>query len=323
MGTDGSTGDPVVRSPDDWPSEPERRYARRQARLAGHYSLDVDSLVIDTESAGRVHCLDAGNPGGEPVVLLHGLTGQAAYWLPIAPSLADRYRLYAPDMPGEGLSAKPSYRGRDLRAFMTGYLLDVLDALGLDRPHVVANSVGGAQAFLLAIDHGRVDRLCLVGAPVGVSRDFPLLARLLTVRGVNRLLLRAMDVGDPVGNARAWFRRVGVVDDAAIPEAFYDLYATRREIPGLRTSLRSFLTEVGSFGRIDPIADLRAGIVGIERPTAFVWGTGDYYWPPEVGRPLADRMPDATLHELPDHGHTPWLEPGEAAERRIRSFLDG
>jgi pimeloyl-ACP methyl ester carboxylesterase len=38
---------------------------------------------------------------------------------------------------------------------------------------------------------------------------------------------------------------------------------------------------------------------------------------------VAGRMPDAGFHELPDHGHTPWLEPGEAVATRVRTFLDG
>jgi pimeloyl-ACP methyl ester carboxylesterase len=58
---------------------------------------------------------------------------------------------------------------------MVDYLLKVFDDLGLARPHVVGNSLGGQQAFLLAIDHNRVDRLCLVGSPGGVSTDFSLL----------------------------------------------------------------------------------------------------------------------------------------------------
>lgn len=93
---------------EDWPSEPERRYARYQTRLADQYGLDIDSRVIDTDAAGRIHFLTAGNPEDEPVVLLHGATGQAAYWLPLMPALTDRYRVYAPDMPGKGWGCRPS-----------------------------------------------------------------------------------------------------------------------------------------------------------------------------------------------------------------------
>lgn len=309
-------------SPGDWPLAAEQRYARLQARLADHYDLDVESRTIDTDAAGRIHYLVAGDPDGDPVLLLHGLTVPAAGWMPMLPALADGYRLYLPDMPGEGLSAKPSYRGRVLRSFLVGYLIELLDDVGLDRPNVVANSFGGAQAFLLAIDHDRVDRLCLVGAPVGLSLDYPWIARLLSVRGANHLLMWLMNLGDPVRNARRWIGRF-VIDDSTLPDEFHELYAVREELPGLLRSQRSLLTGTGSFGRISSQADLREEVVGIERPTAFIWGTEDYYWGPDVGRAVADRMSNAAFYELPGLGHVPWLEPGDAAESRVRSFLDG
>jgi pimeloyl-ACP methyl ester carboxylesterase len=182
--------------------------------------------------------------------------------------------------------------------------------------------MGGWQAFFLALDHDCVDRLCLVGAPVGVSRDFALLVRLFTVRGINRLLFWLMTRGDGIENAKRWVNLFGVVDDSAVPERFYELYAVRQEIPGLHDSLRSLMTEGGSFGRMIPLTNLSKEIVGIERPTAFIWGVEDYYWPPEVGRTVARQMFDAEFHELPGHGHTPWLEPSNGVETRVHPFLE-
>jgi pimeloyl-ACP methyl ester carboxylesterase len=310
-------------APEDWTSTPEQRYARRQAQFADHYDVEFESRVVDTDAAGPIHYLVAGDPDGEPVVLLHGVSTTGATWFPMVPALADEYRLYMPDRPGRGLSAAPSYRGRTLRRFMVAYLCDLLDDLDLDRPHVVGNSLGGQQAFLLAIDHDRVDRLCLVGAPGGVSKEFSLLWRLMTVRGVNRLLYWLNGLGDPVETARDSTAQLLVADDSAVPEAFYELLAASSEMPARQKSLRSLQSEQGSFGRIHSLFDLRDEIVEIDRPTAFVWGTEDSFWPPEVGRPVADRLSDAEFHELPDHGHMPWLEPDEKASTRIRGFLDG
>lgn len=309
-------------APADWPTAPERRYARAQTELAEHYDLAVESRRLDTDAAGRVHFLEAGQPDGEPVLLLHGATGQAAYWLPLVPALADAYRLVLPDMPGEGLSATVSYRGRDHRRFLVAYLRELLDTLGIDRPHVVGNSFGGAQAFLLAIDHDRVDRLCLVGAPVGLSRAFPVPIRLMSVRGLDRVLEWLLNRGDPVENAREW---VGlfVEDPSTVPDPYWTLYATRQDIPGLPASIRSLTRELGTFGRVRPLLEFRDEVVDIDRPTGFVWGTEDFYWPPSLGRSVAAEMADATFHELSGAGHIPWLEPGDEARELVRSFLDG
>jgi 2-hydroxymuconate-semialdehyde hydrolase len=310
-------------SPEDWSSTPEQRYATRQAQLADHYDVEFESRVVDTDAAGPIHHLVAGDPDGEPIVCLHGVSTTAATWLPMVPALPDEYRFYMPDRPGRGLSAAPSYRGRNLRQFMVGYLLDLFDELDLDRPHVVGNSLGGQQAFLLAIDHDRVDRLCLVGAPGGVSTEFSLLWRLMTVRGLNRLLYWLNGLGDPVETARESTEQLLVVDDSAVPEPFYQLLAASSEMPDRQKSLRSLQSEQGSFGRMHSLFDLRDEIVDIDRPTSFVWGTDDSFWGPEVGRPLAERMGNAEFHELADHGHMPWMEPDEEATPRIRAFLNG
>lgn len=309
--------------PDDWATEAEARYANRQERLATHYGLDIESHTIETDVTGRVHYLVTGDPDGEPVVLLHGVSVSAATWLPLAPALTDEYRLYMPDRPGRGLSAAPSYRNRDIRRFLVAYLVELLDRRQIGRPHVVGSSLGGLQAFLLAIDRDRVDRLCLVGAPAGVSKDFSLLWRLLTVRGVNRLLFWLMSRGDPIENAKESARRFLVTEESAIPEPFYELLAAGQDLPGRQWSLRSLNNELGSFGRMHPMYEIREEIVEVDRPTGFIWGTEDYFWPPKVGRPLADRMGEATFHELDEHGHMPWMEPGDEVEKRVRSFLDG
>lgn len=310
-------------SVDDWPTNPERWYATCQAQLAAYYDVEVESRTVETDSAGRVHYLVAGDSDGEPVVLLHGLTTTAATWLPLVPALTDGYRLYITDRPGRGLSAAPSYHGRYLRSFLVTYLRELLDTLDVDRPHVVGNSLGGLQALLLTIDHDRVDRLCLVGAPAGISPEFSLSWRLLTVRGLNRLLLWLDKRGDPLKNAKEATRQRLVVDASATPEAFYELMAARQQLPGREQSLRSLLTEEGSFGRMHRLFDIREEIVDIERPTAFIWGSEDFFWPPEVGRSVADEMSHAELYHLPNHGHMPWMEPGDETEQHIRSFLGG
>jgi pimeloyl-ACP methyl ester carboxylesterase len=93
-------------------------------------------------------------------------------------------------------------------------------------------------------------------------------------------------------------------------------------MPDRQRSLRSLQSAQGSFGRMHELFDLREEVVDIDRPTGFVWGSEDSFWEPAVGRPVAEQM-GAEFHELTDHGHMPWLEPGEQTETAVRSFLDG
>lgn len=320
---DGTSSEEESIPPSDWATEPERDFARAQQRLAEHHDVAVASRTVDTAAAGRIHYLEAGDPDGEPVVLLHGVGTDAAPWIPALPALTDDYRVIAPDRPGMGLSDRPSYQDVDLRSYLVAYLLELFEDLGLDRPHVVGNSLGGKQAFFLALDHDAVARLCLVGGPGGVSREFPLVFRLMTAKGVNRLLYWLNARGDPLETAKEQAATLLVDDPSDLSEAFYEVIAAASQIPGRNRSLRSLQSQQGEWLRMHPTFDIVDEIVEIERPTCFAWGTEDYFWPPAVGQSIAERMPNAEFHVLEGHGHMPWMEADEAATDVMRSFLDG
>ena len=307
-------------SPEDWQTEGERRYARLQRELANGSGVEFESAITDVAGVGHIHYLTAGDEDAEPVVLLHGLSATAGMWLPMFDALADEYRVIAPDRPGRGLSVAPSFNSGSLRSDLTAYLVGLLDTLGVEQPHVVGNSQGGLQAFLLTIDHGRVDRLCLVGAPGGLTRDLPLSYRLLTVPGLNRLLSWLQNRGDPMENSK---ESVGqfVVDDTEIPAVFYEMAVAGSELPGRSESFLSFVSALGKRMRMHPVFDSSEEIVDIERPTSFLWGEEDWFMGPDFGRPVVDQMADAELHALEEHGHIPWLEPGDETERLVRAFL--
>lgn len=308
--------------PADWPTDAEQEYAQLQANLAAEEGVDVESRVTDTDSVGRIHYLTAGNPDGEPVLLLHGLSATAATWLPMLDSLTDEYHLLMPDRPGRGLSVAPQYDDENLREYMTAYIVDLLDDLGVERPHVVGNSLGGLQSFLLALDHDRVGRLCLVGAPGGVSQKLPLPFRLMAVRGLNRVITWLSTRNNSPESVRENLNEVGVTDDTALSDLFCEMTYVSQELPGRRKSLLSFAGAAGSLRRMHSMYDITDELGDVDRPTAFVWGTDDYFFDPDVGRPIAEAMPDAEFHELTDHGHIPWLEPGDETETLVREFLD-
>jgi 2-hydroxy-6-oxonona-2,4-dienedioate hydrolase len=106
----------------------------------------------------RTRSLEAGS--GPPLVLLHGTGGHAESWIRNVVPLGAHFRVYAIDMVGHGLSAKPplDYTPRDYAAHLVAFL----DAAGIARAHVTGESLGGWVALWLALDHPqRVDRLIL------------------------------------------------------------------------------------------------------------------------------------------------------------------
>ncbi|MFJ5731770.1 alpha/beta fold hydrolase [Streptomyces paradoxus] len=113
----------------------------------------------------RIRCRDWGG-SGPPVVLLHGLAGHAGEWDTLAGNLSPRYRVVAVDQRGHGASER---RPRDVsRAAYVADAVAVIGQLGLHRPVLAGQSLGGHTALLTASAHPDLLRgLVLVEAGPG------------------------------------------------------------------------------------------------------------------------------------------------------------
>ncbi|MFF1444576.1 alpha/beta fold hydrolase [Streptomyces sp. NPDC058295] len=114
----------------------------------------------------RLACRGWGEPGQQPIVLLHGLAGHAGEWDVLARRLSCRYRVVAVDQRGHGASER---HPRDVsRAAYGADVIAVVDQLALQRPVLVGQSLGGHTAMLTAAAHpGLVRALVLVEAGSG------------------------------------------------------------------------------------------------------------------------------------------------------------
>jgi haloacetate dehalogenase len=103
---------------------------------------------------------------GPPLLLLHGNPQTHAMWHRVAPALARRYSVVAPDLRGYGLSAKPpvsaDHAAYSKRA-MAEDLVALMGGLGFPRFAVVSHDRGARVAHRLALDHpAAVERLCVM-----------------------------------------------------------------------------------------------------------------------------------------------------------------
>ena len=114
----------------------------------------------------RTNYLEAGT-GNENVVLVHGSgPGVTAYanWRLVIPALAEDFHVVAPDMVGFGFSDRPEGIQYGLQTW-ADQTLGVLDALGIEKAHLIGNSFGGSIAMRLASKHpDRVEKLVLMGS---------------------------------------------------------------------------------------------------------------------------------------------------------------
>ncbi len=112
---------------------------------------------------GQIHYRTAGNEG-PAVLLLHLTTGSSDCFADIIPILATRHRVFAMDRLGHG-SSDPCPDDVTMEA-LVGYVLDFMDALGLDRTSIAGQSTGSYEGVEMAIAHPeRVEKLVLLRLP--------------------------------------------------------------------------------------------------------------------------------------------------------------
>ncbi len=125
--------------------------------LPGFRSLEVET------SGARIHVAAGGS--GPPLLLLHGHPQTHATWHKIAPALAARFTVVAPDLRGYGDSAKPDGGERHAnysKRAMAADQVAVMRSLGFDRFSVVGHDRGGRVAHRMVLDHpGTVERVAL------------------------------------------------------------------------------------------------------------------------------------------------------------------
>lgn len=251
----------------------------------------------------RVHYVERGD--GTPVLFLPGLGAGAESWTPLLPHLEPAHRCLLVDNRGSGRS--PAAAGRFGVADMADDACAVLDSAGVDRAHVVGNSLGGMIAQAMALRHpGRVRSLVLAATSPGVP-SVPchpgVLYRLVqATRGVGAGRRRHL--------AAAFHGPATLVDHPERLDDGDDL--TPPDGPGTRGQLRAAVRWAG-------LPWLRR----ISAPTLVLHGTHDRLVPSINARILAALIPGARLQLLPRAGHFFITDAGPAAAQAIRAFLAG
>lgn len=262
--------------------------------------MKYDSVI--TSDGLRVAYRRSGQ--GPPVVLLHGFLGDSREWESVQESLASGFDVVAWDAPGAGQSFDPpeSYRLPDY----ADRLAELLDALHLDRVHMVGLSFGGALALEFCRRHqSRMRTLILTSAYAGWPGSLP--ANEVAARLESSLRLARGSVPDLVA------AMLPTMFPASTPAEMVDGYAALMadvRPGGFRTMARA-LAE----------ADLRDVLPMITTPTLLVYGDADVRAPRPVADALHAGIAGSQLVMLPGIGHLTNVQAAPALTAEIRAFL--
>jgi 2-hydroxy-6-oxonona-2,4-dienedioate hydrolase len=263
---------------------------------------------------------------GPPVLFLHGGPNSGSTWGPVLPHLPG-FRCLLLDRPGTGLSdalATPLTLAA-APAYADALVVDVLDALELDRADVVASSFGGYVALRSAAAHPeRFRRMVQMACPAMVPGMLtPPFMRAFGFAPVRWLL----GVLPPSARAvRSIFRQIGhgsSLDANRIDPALFDWYlALRRHTDTFPNEMAMIASGVSPLHGFDSALTLGVEVLeAVTTPIYFLWGTDDTFGGQDVAERLVSLLPDAELEMLPDAGHLPWLDAPAYTASRTANFL--
>jgi pimeloyl-ACP methyl ester carboxylesterase len=272
-----------------------------------------DSRFIDLPGFGNTHYIAAGQ--GAPVVLLHGLGASIVTWAYNIRPLAERYAVYAVDLPGHGDSAKPdsSYNLEEGVAFLSTFL----KALRLEGAALIGNSMGGLLALATAERHRELTRALVLVDSAGLGRElaWPLRIGALPVVGPAMEYLA-------VKNRRRLMRLVFHHPDRIAPHIYAELFRIRKLAGSSRTMVRALRNGVNLLGLRPHLRLLHDILADLPIPTLLIWGEEDVIIPVTHARQAAWRYPDLDLCVIPDTGHWPHMEQPQEFNNRVMAFLD-
>lgn len=260
--------------------------------------------------------LQAGTDG-LPLVLLHGTGESALDWAWVLPKLGENYRVYAPDFPGSGDSAKP-IRNYSLD-FFTQFTLDFLDAIAVERAVIGGNSLGGLIALRVALSRPeQITGLVLVDSTGLGEAANPLLSS-LTLPIYGEIGINGCKT--PIGAVMRSRSRAALqfAHPDQIPVEWYaeqeNLAQTGGFLEATLSSLRAQLTPLGQKAVMIPT------LQQLQMPTLVIWGVNDLIFPKTQAEAAIKHLKQGQLAFIPDCGHIPHLERPEHFVAALHPFL--
>jgi 4,5:9,10-diseco-3-hydroxy-5,9,17-trioxoandrosta-1(10),2-diene-4-oate hydrolase len=274
------------------------------------HSAKAGDLTLNYYEAGE------SADGALPLVMLHGGGPGASAWSNFGralPHFAASYRTLLVDQPGFGDSDKPPVVGNYFR-HSAHYLREFLDEQGIDRVHLLGNSLGGGTATRFALTYPkRVGRLILMG-PGGLQQN---IFSADPTEGVQRL----MDFGhEPTHLALRAFISTMVVNQDLVTDELVEERFLAATAPGSREAMASM---GASFMNPETFEQgmLWREAYKIRHHTLLTWGREDRVNPVDGAFAALKLIPRASLHVFPNCGHWAQVEAAEEFAEIATGFL--
>lgn len=235
----------------------------------------IDGETVSYEVVGK----------GEPLVLVHGLSGSSLWWSRNVGELAEHYQVYLVDLPGFG--SMRHLHARFAVAHAATWLADWMDAVRLPHAHFVGYSMGGYMCMRLAVSRPDLVRSLTLAAASGVPAYPSAFHEIIPL----------------------------IVSVTSTTPSFLPLltFDALRMGPGMLVRAAKELVR----------EDIRSLMGAITAPTLLIWGEDDILVPPWCAEVLRRGIPDSRLVIVPRAGHVLMYDRPAEFNAALLSFLAG
>ena len=250
-----------------------------------------------------------GGKGSETIVLLHGFAADKSNWIRFVRTLISEYKVIIPDQAGHGESGgtlKDSYT----ISSQANRLAQFTSKIGVDKFHLVGNSMGGAIAFFFSFQHpDRVKSLGLFDSAGVISPEPSELSKLLT-RGENPLI---------ADSAESYERLLDFTmeDPPFLPWPFANVMS-RKSTPrkGLNEKIFADIIKPGKYTAQQVLS-------AIKTPVLILWGKEDRVIHVSSVSVFERYLSNQKNIVLENVGHAPMVERPEQTANIIKDFIRG
>ncbi|HCV00766.1 MAG: 2-succinyl-6-hydroxy-2,4-cyclohexadiene-1-carboxylate synthase [Dehalococcoidia bacterium] len=261
-----------------------------------------DGLFLNVERWGS----------GPPIVLLHGFTGSAMSWGPLAEMLAARFTVLAVDVVGHGSSSKPLELDRYAIDQAAQDVVAAINALGFRRSSWLGYSMGGRLAlFVAAMLPQAVDRLILIGASPGIVDE----EERATRRAADEALADRIEREGVSAFVDYWESLPIFASQARLPEGMRRAI-TRGRLANDAHGLSRSLQGMGTGAQLP----LHNRLSGIQVRSLLLAGSLDSKFS-AIANQMVVTMPNSRAVHVPGAGHAPHIEKPAYCARTITAFL--
>ncbi len=248
-------------------------------------------MTLSVKTKGEYEYIDEGE--GSVFLLLHGLFGALSNWEGVVEKFSADYRVIIPMLP----IYKMPIREAGLEG-LTKYLEEFVEEMGLDKFHLMGNSLGGHIALIYTLRHQeKINKLILTGS--------------------SGLFENAMGGSFPRRGSYDYIKE-------RVEYTFYDpKVATKEYVDEVFNTTKSIqkalrIVAIAKSAQRHNMADEISKIVV---PTLLVWGLNDTITPPMVGHEFNRLIPNSTLRFVDKCCHAPMMEHPDKFNEILAAYL--